>query len=304
MGTLKNDSTESLFILNPRTLVGRSHAAGLQLSNANVSGEHAVLVWRDGEWHLRDLASRNGTTLNGQKLSPGLLQKLSVGDSINFGQTTDWTLIDTSSPAARALRSDGLIVNEAEGFLCLPDQQNPEVTIYKRSDGRWTCEREGSVSLILSGEAVHVSEHRYVIDLPQESQLTHDLGPLRIEARSAALRLFVSADEEDVGLEVLLTTGWARVEPRAHFYLLLTLARERHLDAERGLPLSEQGWIHVDTLSQMLAAQRSLINMHVLRIRKTMQALGLRDAAQIIERRPHSKKIRLSTPRTKIIRAA
>ena len=49
-------------------LVGRRPPADLLLLNASVSREHAELT-RAGEWQLRDLGSRNGTFLGGQRVA-------------------------------------------------------------------------------------------------------------------------------------------------------------------------------------------------------------------------------------------
>lgn len=46
-------------------LVGRHHHCDVVLPSPNVSRQHARLYFRDGRWILRDLASTNGTTLNG-----------------------------------------------------------------------------------------------------------------------------------------------------------------------------------------------------------------------------------------------
>jgi hypothetical protein len=51
-----------------RCLVGRRPPADFLLLNASVSREHAELT-RAGEWQVRDLGSRNGTFLGGQRVA-------------------------------------------------------------------------------------------------------------------------------------------------------------------------------------------------------------------------------------------
>lgn len=45
-------------------LIGREPSCELQIENDTVSGQHARLDYRLGQWWLEDLHSRNGTTLN------------------------------------------------------------------------------------------------------------------------------------------------------------------------------------------------------------------------------------------------
>lgn len=49
--------------------VGRRPVCDVQLDFENVSGKHAVLSLVNGLWHVRDLGSTNGTTVNGSRLS-------------------------------------------------------------------------------------------------------------------------------------------------------------------------------------------------------------------------------------------
>ena len=66
-------------------LIGRHPACDVIVSADTVSRRHAQLIFRDGAWILQDLASTNGTRLNGQpvgrcRLCPG--DQLMLGDRI------------------------------------------------------------------------------------------------------------------------------------------------------------------------------------------------------------------------------
>ncbi|MFN2121861.1 MAG: FHA domain-containing protein [Candidatus Promineifilaceae bacterium] len=54
----------SIFPLLPVTGIGRADHNTIVLEDAFVSGEHALLSWRENQWWLEDLHSRNGTLLN------------------------------------------------------------------------------------------------------------------------------------------------------------------------------------------------------------------------------------------------
>jgi hypothetical protein len=65
-----------------RLLVGRHPACDVVLSDPSVSRRHAQLTFRDGAWVLQDLASTNGTTVNGQRVGRTTLR---AGDTISLG---------------------------------------------------------------------------------------------------------------------------------------------------------------------------------------------------------------------------
>ena len=66
------------------TLVGRDHATcDIIIERDSISALHCLLVKTDGLLFVRDLASTNGTTVNGQRISRGALlpnDELTLGD--------------------------------------------------------------------------------------------------------------------------------------------------------------------------------------------------------------------------------
>lgn len=70
--------------IQSRTMIGRSTAADLPLDHISVSRKHAELVpLAEGGWLLKDLGSRNGTSVNGQLIAERILQD---GDQIGIGE--------------------------------------------------------------------------------------------------------------------------------------------------------------------------------------------------------------------------
>jgi len=66
-----------------RTAIGRRPYNAVVMDDPTVSGEHAVLLMKDGSVILEDLGSTNGTRLNGQVLDQR--QALHNGDIVEIG---------------------------------------------------------------------------------------------------------------------------------------------------------------------------------------------------------------------------
>ncbi|MCA9923982.1 MAG: FHA domain-containing protein [Anaerolineales bacterium] len=74
------------FPLLPVTSLGRSSNNTIVLDDTFASGEHALIVRRDGQWWLEDLGSRNGTLLNDVLLEETAV--ITTGDIITIGETS------------------------------------------------------------------------------------------------------------------------------------------------------------------------------------------------------------------------
>lgn len=73
------------FPLQPVTSIGRSPTNTVSIPDAYASAQHALLTWREGQWWLEDRDSRNGTLLNGTRISGPAI--VSAGDVIGVGCT-------------------------------------------------------------------------------------------------------------------------------------------------------------------------------------------------------------------------
>lgn len=78
-----------VFQLRTHTVVGRAPCAQLTLSSRSVSFEHAAIHHLDGTWHVRDLASKNGTFVNGKRIDDGKRMTLKPGDVVAFGDSCE-----------------------------------------------------------------------------------------------------------------------------------------------------------------------------------------------------------------------
>jgi hypothetical protein len=73
-----------VFVLHAHATLGRAADNSVVLPDTYTSAYHARLDRRDGEWWLTDLASRNGTRLNGVPITKPA--PLADGDVIGIGQ--------------------------------------------------------------------------------------------------------------------------------------------------------------------------------------------------------------------------
>lgn len=83
---LKKDGTATELELGAKPItIGRSKDADVTLADEKVSRLHCGIRLENGDFYLKDLKSRNGTTVNGEKIESVQLQ---MGDRIQVGSTT------------------------------------------------------------------------------------------------------------------------------------------------------------------------------------------------------------------------
>ena len=280
-----------------RLLIGRAPSCTLRLDDPHVSGEHATLLWTGTQWELRDLGSRNGTFVAGERLQPGEAKAVERGMSIGFGQTEDvWELFDVEAPGAYAIhQGSGRIMRARDQMLALPDAVSPELVAYTDRAGLWVLEvGEDSARPIVNGEMVATGEAQWRIHVPEAHVGTAalDSGP---HIDSIALAFDVSLDEEHVQLTIHHRGNEDSLEVREHGYTLLTLARARIEDKD--LPPSEQGWIDRDRLLKMLGTDTNGLNVAIYRARGQLSKAGVDGAAGIVEVRRGQRRIGLEPER-------
>jgi hypothetical protein len=72
------------FMLQPTTTLGRGPGNIIVVPDSSASMEHAVIVWRRGQWWLEDQQSRNGTLINNIQITEPVV--LASGDEIGIGR--------------------------------------------------------------------------------------------------------------------------------------------------------------------------------------------------------------------------
>jgi hypothetical protein len=284
--------------------VGRASNASLRIAERYVSVQHALLRWTASVWELKDLGSRNGTFLNGQRIVAGEFHALDVGHRIAFGKAEqEWVLSEGSAPRTLVVPTDDGDPIEAEGdLIAIPSPQDPSATVYRATDGSWMLEQDLAVTSISNQQTFVAGGKTWKFSCPDNIWKTSLATFASLEVRHLQLVFSVSRDEEHVRLQALCGTQKLEFGDRGHNYLLLTLARRRLEDVQSGLPEGSCGWVYQDDLAHDPSMAPPQLNIDVFRIRRQFAATGVTDAAAIIERRPRTKQLRIGAEKLSIQR--
>jgi hypothetical protein len=295
MGVLHCTSPELWIPLAPHAVLGRSGVCHPRLHHPQVSSEHLSLTWRDGVWKLRDLGSRNGTTVNGVRVPAGEERLLERGDTLGLGALT-LEFVDASGPEPCARRLPGAETRSASGgVLALPDEARPLLTVFQGAEGEWIGERDGQEEEVLDGDVVALDGEAWMLHLPRGHVATQEA-----RATAVALEFAVSPDEEAVELRVRIEAAERVLDARAHYYTLLTLARARLHDVTHGRT-ARAGWRSVAELCHLLRCDENKLNVDIFRCRQDLGRCGLAAASSVVERRRTSRELRFR-PEVVIIR--
>jgi hypothetical protein len=294
MAELRAFGANTSWMLTREELVGRSSTCDWQLTEEDVSAQHAALRWTGKVWELQDLGSRNGTFVRGQRLGPGLRLTLTPGARIRFGtRGPEWLLVDVSPPRTLAIRMrDRTRVVEDDGTLVLPSATDPKIVVFRDTDGTWVLEDDDGgrpvaddQTLIVDNEPWRLRTEAPVVETYQSSSAA--ISDLQLHFR-------VSSDEEHVEVKAELAGHSTLVPSRVHHYLLLTLARQRLSEMQQNpQATASHGWVHPEQLSKMLRKSAMHINVEIYRARQQFAELGFAGAVKIIERRRDTGEIRL-----------
>jgi len=91
------DGEDSVSFVHSLT-IGRHPDNGLCVDHPRISARHGAIEWDGARWRLRDLGSKNGTSLNGKKVKA--TAPLKEGDLIRFGGASRWRVAVLRAPDA------------------------------------------------------------------------------------------------------------------------------------------------------------------------------------------------------------
>ena len=73
-------------LIKDKLRIGRREGCDIVLRFANISGHHCLLSVDEGYWFVKDLNSRNGVKVNGQKLVGETRKRLDPGDTLTIAR--------------------------------------------------------------------------------------------------------------------------------------------------------------------------------------------------------------------------
>ncbi len=299
MGVLLHTRTRREHWLGSRHLVGRMDSAHLCLPESWVSGSHASIRWTGQGWELRDLASRNGTFLDGRRIEPGERILLEPGARIAFGREEEtWELADDGPPEAYAISDVGQVSGE-DDVIGLPDADDPSVFIYSTETGWFVVYPDQEIRAVMDGEVIEVDGQLWTLSLPRPVLETRDVWS-QMRPEQVTLGFQVARNGEEVHIELNSPSGQLKLEHRVHHHLLHRLAQVRHAHRADGVSLPEQGWVSVQELADDLGVKISHLNMNIYRARQQFGKLGLHPADAIVERRRGTGQLRLGVAKVEL----
>lgn len=308
MATLKHIATGRIEHLAASHRVGRGIDCALQLHSRRISADHAVIRWRVPHWEIRDLGSKNGTFVDERPLEPGVSERVSTGTRIAFGSVEDpFELVEDTPPVIVAELADGTTRYGDEDGLFLPAIDDPKLVVYQDGPGRFYARvldsdsqqmhNSNDIRAVENLQELNLCGVRARLSLPvaPEATWSADEGPRRLA--HIGLRFSVSRDEEHVQIAVLSRSGPAiALRPRAHGYLLLTLARAYLADAsDPNIAEAERGWLHKPELARRIGCTGSQVNVDMHRAKEQLRReAAIVDSDALFERRPGPRMIRLA----------
>ncbi len=268
-------------------VIGRLSSCALRLDNQMVSGVHALIRWHEEGWEIRDLGSQNGTKVGARRLAAGETARLARGVSLTFGDSQEtWELADAREPQVQVVPLDGAPpLPLRNDMIALPSEDDPQYTIYRRTDLTWELDSGGETRPLQHDELFWVGGRKMRFEAPPEGSRTPPISTRPVQLRSVALCFRVSSDEEHVELVVEAPNGTRSLGCRSSFYLGLVLARQRLEDTAQ--EVADPGWVTVSKVLRMIPeyATQSHLNVDVHRLRRELATAGIVDAANFIERR-------------------
>lgn len=294
MAVLEHQTTRERRVVAPYCRVGRAPGNELVIDARYVSNEHASLRWKETGWELCDLASRNGTRVDGRTLAAGERVVVVEGQEIAFGQAEEaWRLVDAGPSGLMAVcQETGVIVRGEEGILALPSVERAEVTVYEGSDEGWWVERSDGTEELLGAGMVVAGGARWHVGLPAaRMETTAHVEKKELTLAEVWLRFRVSRGEGHIELAILTGDGDGHVVrdfgPRTCHEVLLELARRRMRDAaeRRDRRTTEHGLVKKAELLDWLGMEEQQLNLHVYKLRVAFKEAGIVDGQGIVEQR-------------------
>jgi MoxR-like ATPase len=159
---------QEIELLGEEIIIGRDASCDLPLNDTDVSRRHARIFKENGIWHLADLDSANGTTLNDQ---PVTVVPMQVNDVVSIGNTTfvfkNGANPPAPAPAKQAMAAEPVAqpnVMTTADDLQLVEQMRQSMDAIRREVGKVIIGQEDVLNEILM--CIIAGGHALLIGLP------------------------------------------------------------------------------------------------------------------------------------------
>jgi len=269
---LSNCASGRSIYLRAQHVFGRDPLSDTLLDSPGASRLHAAIHWTGQHWQLRDL-SRHGSQIDGVRVPAGCAVPLRQGSLRSFAEYAGqcWRVDDLAGPAPMLPPLDGCPPVLLGGANPLPQERQEALRLVMGEQGQWLCWRIREAQLLTDGEEVRMGGRRWCFVSGMDPQATPGCQADGIGLEGpTALELRVSLDEEHAWLTLHHLGHVLDLGERSHHYTLLTLARMRMQDAQRGISTEAQGWVEHGRLAAMLGIDGPHLNIQLFRLRRQL----------------------------------
>ncbi|PXY01205.1 hypothetical protein DF185_11205 [Marinifilum breve] len=276
MAILENVVDGERIVLFCQHSIGRDYHNRCVIRERDVSRNHAIIHWENGNWFLTDTSS-NGTLLN-QSMLAHTCEKLKQNDIIQFSifKRSQWKLIDDSPPCSFLEAKDlpYSFIELKDGLILLENDE--AVLLFRNSNLDWVLEERHGDRIMIDGETCTIGNVEYVFVENENLECTSRKLDFIEEA---CLKLQLSSDEEEVSAKIHINDLQLDLGTRSYNLLLLHLVRVKQEDREYGLNEEASGWVECQDVAQALSKEvlkevdDYYINNLICRLRKTLMKL-------------------------------
>jgi DNA-binding response OmpR family regulator len=200
------DQGREILLSDTSITIGRLQDSDVSLADRLVSRRHAVIQKERGQWMIRDAGSRNGTFVNGKRISdPHILRD---GDEIQIG--LDFKAVYVDPEATGALVTDALV----HGTGLWVDEERREVWVQGSKISPSLSRAQFTLLKLLYGEPGRVFERDAIIEQVWPDAVNQGVSDETIDALVGRLRRRIAS--VDSGHSYIVTVrghGFRLVQP-------------------------------------------------------------------------------------------
>jgi hypothetical protein len=278
MAILINLCTRKKILLRSTHTFGRNpNNVQTLLTFADTSQIHASIRWNKGQWEIID-HSRNGSSIDGERLPGNTWVKIEIDNLIQFGQdeASLWQVINLDAPATLLFNdqagTESRIIPLDTPHHLLPNENEPELALYISSKGNWVLDQGEHQRVLEDGDLIEIAGQKWEFVCSPVVQATAEIPSIDsgLNLHQITLHFNVSQDEERVSLKITVADQVYDLHERVHHYAVLLLARQRQSDANLKIVGEKQGLLEFHKFSKMLGLDPGHVNIHIHRFRQQL----------------------------------